>query len=153
MLHCGFSWHLCRTTRMLLISDALPFLVKLLDPIEHSLLWETVVTIHRTHFMMHFFCGQSFGPQKHTTASCSARVHSCNTPAIVLWLPLIDCVPKRSDTTSTTSIHVLPSADKQWTHNVQMVSGKLTFVTYILTLPRMRVFHEMLIRLTLIFGP
>ena len=35
MLHCRFSWHLCRTTRTLTASDALPSLVKLLDPIEH----------------------------------------------------------------------------------------------------------------------
>ena len=110
MLHCGFSWHLRRMTTMLPISGS--SLVKLLDPIEHSFPWETVVTIHGTHFTMHFFCGQSFGAQNCTTTSCSACVHSCNTPAIVLWLPLTDHVPKQSDTTSTTSIHMLPSADK-----------------------------------------
>ena len=41
--------------------------------------------------------------KKRTTACCSARVHSCNTPAIMLWLPLIDHVPKQLDTTSTTT--------------------------------------------------
>ena len=73
--------------------------------------------------------------KKRTTACCSARVHSCNTPTIVLWLPLTDHVPKKSDTTSTASVHMLPSADKQWMHNVQMISGKQTFATYILTHP------------------
>ena len=49
ILHYGFSWHLCRTTRMLPISDALSSLVKLLDPIEHNFPWETVNTRDASH--------------------------------------------------------------------------------------------------------
>ena len=45
--------------------------------------------------------------KKRTTAHCSTRVHSCNTPAIVLWLPLTDHVPKRSDTIFTTSVQYI----------------------------------------------
>ena len=131
MLHCGFSWHLCRRIRMLPISDALPSLVKLLDPMEHSLLWETVVTIHGMHFTMHFFYGQSFGPQKMHNRMLFCFVHSCNTPAIMPWLPLTDRVPKWLDKTSMTNIHMLPSAYKQWMHNVQIIPGKRTFATYI----------------------
>ena len=79
------------------------------------------------------------GYKKHSTECCSARVHSCNTPAIVLWLPLTDHVPKWLDTTFTTSIHILPSADKLWTHNVQMIIGKWTFATYILNHPHINI--------------